>query len=520
MALFFFASASGLLLLLAMPGSGGLWFLSFVALVPLILFSLTARPKQAVWAGILTGLIPAAGTLYWIPATLVNYGNAPWMLGYAALVLLALYMAVYCGIFSVTIVAGRSLAVGSLSFLPLFAPLLWAALEFARGHLFTGFPWMDLGYALSSQRLLIQSADIFGHLGLSFFIVQINCLVALRLHRFRPGNTLRVLDHRVPLRLWPQAVALVCIISVPVYGLLRQKNIAETMAQAPALSLAVLQGNIDQSVKWSPAMEKKTIGIYGALMRQAQQQHLPDLMLLPETALPFYSHSPSFLDFLAARPKPAPWILSGIPRLAPYRAATNGFTLYNSALLINPAGQSTGLYAKNHLVPFGEYVPLASFLPLPGPLVEAAGSYSPGMPEPPLSCRGGKIGVLICFESIFPELAAGHAQRGATLLVNITNDGWYDTTNVPDQTLAMTVVRAVETRRSIARAANTGISAFITPTGHILAQTPLKKRAVLTGTLPLMTTTSFFTAWRQLWAALFSLTLLAALGATIAAREE
>ena len=507
MALLFFASVSGLLLLLAMPGSGGLWFVAFVALVPLIFFSLTARPKQAFLAGVLTGLIPAAGTLYWIPATLVNYGNAPWMLGYAALVLLALYMALYCGIFSVTVVAGRSLSAGALSFLPLFAPLLWAALEFVRGHLFTGFPWMDLGYALSSQQLAIQSADIFGHLGLSFFIVQINCLVALRLHRFRHGAGI--------FRLWPQAVALVCIFSVPVYGFFRQKNIAETMARAPALSLAVLQGNIDQSVKWSPAMEKETIGIYGTLMRQAQQQHLPDLLLLPETALPFYSHSPSFLDFLAARPEPAPWILTGIPRLAPYRAATNGFTLYNSAMLINPAGQTTGLYAKNHLVPFGEYVPLASILPLPGPLVDAAGSYSPGMPEPPLSCRDGKIGVLICFESIFPELAAGHAQRGATLLVNITNDGWYDTTNVPDQTLAMTVMRAVETRRSIARAANTGISAFITPTGRILSQTPLKERAVLTGTLPLMTTTSFFTRWRQLWAALFSLTFLAALGATV-----
>ena len=159
---------------------------------------------------------------------------------------------------------------------------------------------------------------------------------------------------------------------------------------------------------------------------------------------------------------------------------------YNSAYLLGPSGEVLGKYDKVHLVPYGEYVPLRRFFPFLGKLVEAVGDFESGKQGQVLSFNTEKLGVLICFEAIFPELARAAVRNGAQLLVNITNDAWFGTSSAPYQHLSMAVFRSVENHRAMVRAANTGISAFIDPAGRLLDKTPLFQEAVQTHSLPLM----------------------------------
>ena len=157
----------------------------------------------------------------------------------------------------------------------------------------------------------------------------------------------------------------------------------------------------------------------------------------------------------------------------------------NRAYLLGPDGSLAGRYDKVHLVPFGEYVPMKRFLPFIQQLVVAAGDFLPGNKVEPLKFPKAAAGVLICFESIFPELARAMTENGATLLVNLTNDAWYGMSSAPFQHFSMAVFRAVENRRPVVRAANTGISAFILPNGKIAAQSGLFTEALLTKEIPL-----------------------------------
>jgi apolipoprotein N-acyltransferase len=159
-----------------------------------------------------------------------------------------------------------------------------------------------------------------------------------------------------------------------------------------------------------------------------------------------------------------------------------------------------GKYDKVHLVPYGEYVPLKRFFPFLGKIVEAVGNFESGEKGQVLSLNTEKLGVLICFEVIFPGLARAMAQNGAQLLVNITNDAWFGTSSAPYQHLSMAVFRAVENHRAVARAANTGISAFIDPVGRLLDETPLFRQAVRTRAMPVMDQKTFYTSYGDLFA--------------------
>ena len=142
-------------------------------------------------------------------------------------------------------------------------------------------------------------------------------------------------------------------------------------------------------------------------------------------------------------------------------------------MLLKPEGRVAGTYHKSHLVPFGEYVPLQEYLPFLAPLVEAAGNFTAGTIERPLEHGKARLGILICFESVFADLTREWLAAGANLLINLTNDAWYGRSSAPHHSLAMAVLRAVEARRSLVRSANTGISAFIEPTGEIALRSDL-----------------------------------------------
>jgi apolipoprotein N-acyltransferase len=167
---------------------------------------------------------------------------------------------------------------------------------------------------------------------------------------------------------------------------------------------------------------------------------------------------------------------------------------------MGPEGRSAGKYDKVHLVPFGEYVPLKKWLPFIKKLVAQTGDFKTGKKGAVLKAGPYKIGVLICYEIIFPGLSRASSENGADLLANITNDAWYGTTSAPYQHFSMTVFRAVENKRSLVRSANTGISGFIDPVGRINGSTPLFKEAVMTQPMPVIKLKTVYTRFGDIFA--------------------
>ncbi len=275
------------------------------------------------------------------------------------------------------------------------------------------------------------------------------------------------------------------------YGNLQIANWTRKIADAPSLNVSVIQGNIPQNEKWDPEFRASTTLKYINLSLSTKEKR-PDLVVLPESATPFYFgyHREPTEQILDCIRNTNAYFLIGSPSFVP---AGSGEDYYNSAYLVAPDGKFKGRYDKVHLVPYGEYVPLKKWMPFLGKMVAQVGDFSAGKKGFILEDGKFKLGVLICYEIIFPELSSSMADNGASLLVNITNDAWFGTSSGPYQHFDMAIFRAVENRRSVARAANTGISGFIDPIGRIKAATPLLKDAVETRNLPMIHQKTIYT---------------------------
>ncbi|MGX9726377.1 MAG: apolipoprotein N-acyltransferase [Candidatus Electronema sp. VV] len=493
-------AASALLLALAMPGSGRCWPLLFIALIPLLWAARRLSLAQSVGMGMFSGLLYYLSLFYWISGVMERYGGLHSAAALAVLCLLAAYMAAYTAVFCAMFnrltqrpESGAGLSVTVL----LTAPAVWVGLDVARSWLFTGLPWMDLGYGLSSQPLLIQTADLGGHHLITFFIVQINALLLWILEQiFRRQRVVKT-----PKREYLLAVMVcLCLYCAGGYSTFRYRELASEMAAAEQAAAAVAQGNIEQSIKWSPAQKTTTVDRYLALTAQLfEQGQKPDLVVWPETALPFYPHRDPLMnrvrEFVHEKKIQ---LITGAPFFTVEMKEGAEKNLrpveyFNSAVLLDRSGKMVARYNKQHLVPFGEYVPLREYLWFIRPLVELLGDFTPGSSSVPLAAERIKAGMLICFESIFPDIARKATANGANLLINLTNDAWYGHTSAPHHSWAMTVMRAVENRRSLLRAANTGISGIIEPTGAVKSQSGLFHEAVLAdNNIALLTGQTFF----------------------------
>lgn len=489
--------ATALLLAAAMPGRLGWWPLLFVALVPLLALAARERPGRSALAGLLAGFVYHLCLLYWIVFVLGRYGGLPPWLSVPALMLLALYMACYPAVFAglLSLLAGRS---GTLSpAMLLLAPSLWVGLDWLRSVLFTGFPWMDLGYGLYSVPVLLQAADLGGHHFLTFCLVLSNILILYVLQAWRGGLARRVL--------LPLAAAVVFLVLVGGYSLVRVQQVESALAAAPRAKISVVQGNIAQDLKWTPAQKGATVAVYCQLSAQAIATSQPALLVWPETALPFFpGNDPLFTQVTEFAREQGVWLLTGAPNFSlasgPNGGAPQEVDYANSVLLISPEGQAAARYDKQHLVPFGEYVPLKELLSFLRPLVESVGNFKPGTRGEPLAAGSMRLGLLICYESIFPELARETVAAGANLLVNLTNDAWYGRSSAPHHSFAMAVLRSVETRRTLVRAANTGISGFITPLGQVVSQGPLFEPLALTEDVTLFAEETVFVRFGHFFA--------------------
>ena len=489
---FFLAALSGVLLTGAFPKIGMDW-LAWFALLPLLLAIANLSVKESFRIGFIAGLIHYLTLLYWVVPVMRIYGYLPFYLSIVILFLFAAVLALFPAFFCMALTAVGGTPLRCL----VSIPLLWVALEYIRSFVFTGFPWEMLGHSQYPRLHLIQIADLVGAYGISFLIALSNTAVFLAMMFFTRKSWQ---DRRISKSVLIGAVMLLVagLLLTLIYGSRRIKTTDRLAAASPKARIAVIQPNIDQAVKWDPAFQAATVKTNNRLSFAAKPEN-PDLIVWPESATPFYlfyDKDPTQRVMEGIEQNEADFII-GSPSFD--REAGN-IVYYNSAYLIQPKLKTISKYDKAHLVPYGEYVPFKHWLPFLGKVVAQVGDFQPGKPGKTMPWEKGAIGVQICYEIIFPELSRAMVKNNAVLLINITNDAWFGTTGGPYQHFSMTVFRAVENRRALARAANTGISGFIDPAGRILSATPLLKEAVVTRTLPLISAKTFYTRFGDLFA--------------------
>lgn len=463
-----------------------LGWLAWIVLVPLH-WGLRGLPAGKTFLyGWLAGSIAFAGTIPWVITAMNQFGQVPFAISTLLMLLLAAYLGIFVGGYSWGF---ARLEQGPSIWLWLGAPSLWVSLEYLRTYALSGFPWTLLGYSQYQWLPVIQVSDIAGVYGVSFLIVMGNVTITLLFNWADRIHEKRI--HSFP---WQPALAFILILCMSLsYGHWQIHQQARLDQSSKSLSVGLVQANISQDKKWDQAYIDETLKRYTTLSQQTGKNL--DLLIWPEAATPFFfekelAYQNIVLSVLKDTQSP---LLFGSPTL---RFEPDGTPyLLNSAYMLSPEPLLTGQYAKRHLVPFGEYVPLKSLLFFLEKLVVGIGDFKPG--QGPLTLQlahsGDKpnvsLGVPICFEIIFPDLVRRMAKEGANFLVTLTNDAWFGDSAAPYQHFATTVFRAVENHLAIARVANTGISGFIGPDGRIMQETPIFTQQAITGSLPLRPST-------------------------------
>jgi apolipoprotein N-acyltransferase len=446
-------AAGGVALALAFPGtdwSGAAW----VALAPLITLALLRRPRTALALGWLVGFVFFLVLLRWLNFTFRVYSSIPWPLVWLPTALLSAYCGLYVGLFASALswIAARSRAAAIAA-----APFLWVTGEWVRGWLMGGFPWGHLGYSQYRELPVIQIAELGGIYAVSFVVIVVNAALAalLTLERRRSLAAL--------------SLAGLVVATTLVFGHVRLR---ELNAPAETASIAVVQPSIEQPLKWDPEFATTSLAIQFDLTRRVAGAR-PALIVWPETSLPtMLGRDPGLLAMLQRLSSDvgAPLLVGSVDA-----EATSPPKYRNTAFLLNERG-IVNRYDKIQLVPFGEYVPLSRVIGFVRGWAEFIAELEPGSRSVVFSGPPAPFGTVICYEGIFPALVRRFARDGARFMVNMTNDGWFGRTAGPLQHLAMYPLRAVEHRVSVVRAANTGVSAVITPSGAITHSLPLFTR--------------------------------------------
>jgi apolipoprotein N-acyltransferase len=494
----------------------GFYWLAWVAVAPLLIALLRARPAgalqvdaavklapaspwQGFFLGYLCGILWCGGTCYWVFDTMHRYGGLPVPMAALALILFCMYIGIYQGLFGflVALVAGR----GSMPRRALVsAPFLWVAVELARTRI-TGFPWELLGYAQTANVALTRMATLTGVYGLSFEIVLVNSAFAAA---FLVEKTRR---KRLLLAAFGAALALQA----------GQWAIGPPHAATDRAALLV-QPNIPIATSWTEDYFQSTLNDLSKVSLNppgAKPGEHEGLIVWPESPSPFYTNDPRFRDPVSELAKQSgSWLIAGSIGIRPTMDnGDRGSQIFNSAALVSPQGEWTARYDKVHLVPFGEYLPFPRLFAFAGGLTKEVGEFQRGASRDPLMAGDERLGTFICYESIFPNEVRQFVLRGADVLVNISNDGWYGDSGAWSQHLQQTRMRAIENNRWLLSATNTGLTAAIDPWGRIMAQVPRKERTALVAPYALVSSTTFYTRhgdWFACLCAIISVGLLAA----------
>ncbi len=478
---------SGVLVSLSFP-TPDLWPLAWISLVPLFI-SLKGKSKRSPFTlGLLTGFFYFLITVSWVVNSMYNYGKVPLPISYLIMLMLVLYLALYVGLFSFL----RGLFVSSGQTIVIVSPLIWTALEFIRAHIFTGFPWVLFGYSQYRFLPIIQISDVTSVYGVSFLILMVNEAVAWVIMTIMERRRIRVSLKGA----WPVYLAGSLFILVLFYGYHR---LGEDIGKAgKKLKVALLQGNIEQDKKWDERYRLETIEIYKRLTRDAVDSGA-GIIIWPESATPFF-----FLREGVYREElrrltldKHVYLLFGSPDI---RERNKKIELLNSAFLLSPEGTLASRYDKIHLVPFGEYVPMSKILFFIDKMVVGIGDFVPGDKYTVMEAGDGKLGVVICFEVIFPDLVRRFVSNGAEFMTTITNDAWFGASSAPYQHFSMVVFRSVENRVPFVRAANTGISGSIDAYGRIRKSTDIFVEDKVVDEIVLRDRTTIYTRYGDIFA--------------------
>ncbi len=455
---------SGLLLAACFPRFN-LYQLVWIAPLPLLLAAIHERRlKHAYLLGALSGAVFLALSVYWFDFVMENYGHVARPAALAVMVLFLIVDSSYWGLFALTIawMARRSYTLALL-----LSPFLWVTMELAQTYgYFGGFPWNLLGYAVQPDGLR-QFAAVIGVYGLSFIAFSTSILVAGAVLA-KPGFRRRA--------------SLVVVFWAAV--LLGYNRWFRPPPPRQGHQLAILlQPNIplneaaDQWAPWlKPAPLHQLADLTLKTLRESVPGSQPPLIIWSENSAPFfYGRDPIFRSAMQdlARQAHAYLVFGTVNFLGGGTSRP-----LNSADMLDPAGNLTFQYDKIHLVPFGEYVPtwLDHWV---GKITAEAGNYVPGSNYAFAAMQLGRIGFSICYEEIFPQLVRRVTPSGPSVMVNISDDGWYGDTSARYQSQEMARIRAIENRRYLLRATNDGVTSVIDPYGRVLQTLPARTQAAL-----------------------------------------
>jgi len=489
---------SGILLGLSYPPIP-LPFLSFVSLIP-FLFVLEKRDtllsinRVTYYTLFFFNLI----TLYWVGSWTKEADTFLMISGVALLFFNPLFYLIITTLYHFS-----KKSFGKKTALFLF-PFYWVSFEFLYSLTDLRFPWLTLGNSLPYFKLFIQISDIVGVYGLSLIILFVNIFLYLSIKEFKSNKKL---NYKY------LTATLILILLVLTYGFIRINNFQEPNKK---IKVGLIQPNLNPWSKWQAGNIDSQLDIYIKLSEQAINKGAK-LIVWPESALPIYLLSGNY-DYEVTKIHQFVnsnniFLITGMPNVnyyfnkndAPKDAKENrsgiSYTSYNSILLFTPHSPKVEKYGKIKLVPFGEHVPFVEQLPFLGDFIKwevGISSWNVGKDQIVFDLRDAdnsivKTAGVICIESIYPEFVAGFVQKGADIITVVTNDSWYGYSSGPFQHKEISVLRAVENRKSVIRAANGGVSCIIDPLGNTIASTKLFTRDILVGDVIINEGQTFYT---------------------------
>ncbi len=521
---FALAALGGLLEALALPlvvpglslrqvdPAGFLEALAWIGLVPaLVALQAATGPLEALLLGLVAGAAMFYAAIYWVSHAMTAFGGLSQGVAFVGLSALVLYMAAHWAA-----AFWASFTIGRRTGWPLWVhlPVIWVATELSRNYLFTGFPWGNLGYTQVRNGPVAQLAALGGVYAVAGLVVLVNCVAAGWWRSTRAGG-----GSPRPLR--GTAVAAAAMAVTLAHGTWRLSAVRGEMAQAPWVKIGLVQANVSQEVKnQGPRYAEQIVGRMWPLTLEADRQGAV-LVAWPEASWP-RAVPPGLTSLLAAAPDLEPLrqahLLLGATTVRWMQGPEGRVpSVENTAFLLAPDLGVTDRYVKHHLVPFGEYVPLREWLPFLRSVVPAMAPIAAGARLAPMTFEGGgrriSFAPMICFDAIFPEIARTFALQGVDFLVNPTNDAWYGYSSGPYQFLSIVRMRAIETGRSVARPAYSGVSALIYPTGELapgaldvgpvdraLAPDPDEPPRLLVGEIPILEGRTPYTRFGDIFA--------------------
>jgi apolipoprotein N-acyltransferase len=463
------AMAGGVFYFLGYAGFD-MFCLEWICLVPILWAICDQSPGRAFLIGWVAGIVTHCGGFYWVALMFRHFAGAPWPLAAAGLLLMATVNSIGVAVWAwgtrlVCRDAGWNVAWVS--------PVIWIAVEKFWPEIFPNY----LGASQYRFSLMTQIADVTGILGVTFVVVYANSSIYATIEQRRAGVTS-----------WWRPAAVFCLVLAALlgYGAFRLNAVDKLAAAGEKMTVGVIQANLGAGEKQSDP--EFFVREHREMTKELIAARPVDLVIWPESILSAE---------LASRGGEVPTdLLGGMQTPTLFGAVLrisegNERRIYNSAVLVNGSGRILGTYDKMVLVPFGEYIPFGDSFPVLYSWSPYSSRFWSGENREPFLFNGHPLSVSICYEDIFPGqvrmlMHGGRERRIPDALFNLTNDSWYGNTIEPTEHLALASFRAIEHRRALVRATNTGISAIVDPAGRIDRRSGQWTRETLVGRIPLL----------------------------------